>query len=93
MQPMPWLVCLYVCAYVYLDPSATSPARGDIEEIEIEINILAIQETVVLFRIQRLQKSTSWVSINPTSNLVDFIDKYKRVFHLDTFQSLYYLAW
>ena len=29
MQPMPQLICLYVCAYVYLDPSATSPARGD----------------------------------------------------------------
>ena len=28
MQPMPQLICLYVCAYVYLDPSATSPARG-----------------------------------------------------------------
>ena len=27
----------------------------DIEEIEIEINILVIQETVVIFRIQHLQ--------------------------------------
>lgn len=51
-----------------------------------------IQETVVLLWIKHLQKGASRISIDSTTNLVNLIDKYKRIFRPNTLKSLDNLA-
>ena len=54
---------------------------------------LMIQETVVLFRVQHLQKSTCRVSIDASANLVHLVDQHKRVLGAYSLECLYDLAW
>ena len=47
-----------------------------------------IQESSVLLRIQHLEQGTSGITVVPTSNLINLIDKDERVLGPNTLQSL-----
>ena len=52
-----------------------------------------IQETVILFRVQHLQKRTGRIPVDPAPDFVDFVNEYERVFRSDPFESLDDLSW
>ena len=53
---------------------------------------LVIQETVVLLRVQHLQKGTCRIPIDASTNLVHLVDQHQRVLGPHSLERLYDLA-
>lgn len=47
-----------------------------------------IEEAIVLFGIKHFQQGTGGVSVDPSANLVDFINQYERVLRSDSLEGL-----
>ena len=47
-----------------------------------------VQESIVLFRVEHLQKCTRWVPVDPTSDLVHLIDEDEWILRADTLECL-----